>query len=787
MNGMMENGLIPTIHLPTRITHHSNSVIDCIYIKGHNNYTFHSRVIVSDISDHCPILALTGKSQIQMPSQDTLTRPPINDHILNCINNDLCTTNFHPVETLPLDDATQYLISATSSVIDKHAPLRKKKSRNKTPRQPWMTQALLKSSRTKLQLYSKCHDLPHSNPKYEKFVSYRNLYNQLVRKAKQEYFHNSIELNKNNSRKCWEIVNGLLGKKRKNNYVSKLCIENRVVQDPIKIAERFAQYFNSVGKEQAESILTDQLPTDPARVSSFTNRSLYLKPVSESEITAIISRLKPKISAGYDSISPKVLKQISLCLISPITKLINRCMADGYFPSPLKIARVIPIHKGKETCNVSNYRPISLLTSLSKIYESALHSRITKFLTQNNLLSEFQFGFKAHHSTADAIILFTSEALEAFERKQNTLAVFCDLSKAFDTIKHEILLSKLYKYGIRGKSYDVLKSYLTDRTLYVQNGQSQSHALKSHNYGVPQGSILGPLLFNIYTNDFKTCLKFSSHIQYADDTTIYLSSDNINDIVHKMNEDLNNISIWFKRNSLLLNPSKTHSMMFSPTKLLNEQIDLKIDGEKINPVETLKFLGVHLDCQLKWNFHTTNVAKRKSAGLYALRSLKYTLPTHTLLSLYYALIHPHLTYANIVWGNTLQKSLHPIEIAQKKALRAITRSPYNCTSQPLFKDLNILRVCDIHQTSLLHFMFKYHNGIIPSALTTLFNTHSEIHSLNTRNRSDFVIKRYHNVTVHRSFLLQGPKYWASLKAPLKQILKFHLFKRQLKDHIISDY
>ena len=228
-------------------------------------------------------------------------------------------------------------------------------------------------------------------------------------------------------------------------------------------------------------------------------------------------------------------------------------------------------------------------------------------------------------------------------------------------------------------------------------------------------------------------------------------------------------------------------MLFSTKNNQSQHINLSIDNTPVSSEESLKFLGIHLDCKLQWDFHTSHVHKKISSGLYALRSLKHMLPTYSLNSLYYALIHPHLTYANIVWGNPLKKFLHPIEIAQKKALRSITRSQFNAPSNPLFKKLNILKLEDIHQTSLLHHMFKTHNNLTPSALCNLYNTHGNVHSLNTRHRHDFTIDRFQNSTAHRSFLLLGPKLWASLAPPLKQIRKFSIFKRQLKDSLILKY
>ena len=293
-------------------------------------------------------------------------------------------------------------------------------------------------------------------------------------------------------------------------------------------------------------------------------------PTTPGDIIAIISSFKSKTSSGHDGVSSKLVKDLKYALSFPLSIIINNSLAMGLVPNMAKLAKIIPIYKAKDKKDISNYRPISLLPVVSKILKKVVHKNLYTFLEKNKVIYASQYGFRKNRSTVNAITELVCHITNAIENKQNTLSVFLDLSKAFDTIDHNILLHKLEFYGVRGLALNWFQSYLTDRKQYVLYNNVQSQTLDI-TCGVPQGSVLGPLLFLIYVNDIANCLTHSKLISFADDTTVFLSSKCINDLYKNMNSDLDDLTNWFKANRLALNVNKSNCMLFQPNGNQNTQ------------------------------------------------------------------------------------------------------------------------------------------------------------------------------------------------------------------------
>ena len=312
-------------------------------------------------------------------------------------------------------------------------------------------------------------------------------------------------------------------------------------------------------------------------------------------------------------------------------EIINISFATGIYADILKIAKVIPTFKNKgDQLHVMNYRPISLLSNINKIFEKLVYSRIYSFLNLHNCIYELQFGFRANHFTNHALLSITEMIREALDNSNFACGIFIDLQKAFDTVDHEILLKKLEHYGIRGLSNSWFKSYLSNRQQFVSiNGfNSKNQVMK---YGVPQGSVLGPLLFLIYINDLHKAIKFSKVHHFADDTNLLVVGKNLEDIQKLINRDLKFLCTWLRANKISLNASKTELIIFrDPKKKSTHEIKIKINGKKLMPSKFVKYLGIYIDCHLNWKSHLTEISSKLSRANGMLCKIRHFVNFETL-------------------------------------------------------------------------------------------------------------------------------------------------------------
>ena len=348
---------------------------------------------------------------------------------------------------------------------------------------------------------------------------------------------------------------------------------------------------------------------------------------------------------------------------------------------------MIPIFKKGDRSEIKNYRPISLLPSMSKILERLVYKRLYYFLLNNNILIPNQFVFRKGHSTDLAIIQLCEKIIESFINREHIIGVFMDLSKAFDTIDHTILLYKLKQYGVRGTTLLWFEDYLSNRQQFVsfQSNHSKKSFVKC---GVPQGSILGPLLFLVYVNDIINSAPLLSYTLFADDTNLFCTNKNLDCLVATLNNELVKVSQWFKSNKLSLNIEKKNNFMyFRNNHTNNAQCNSNIDGIPITERKSTTFLGITLESTLSWSEHIQNIHSSISRNIGILFKLKDSLSEKSLFTLYNGLVLPYISYCNIVWGNSNQTKINSLLLLQKKALRIVTHSYFRANSEPLFFNL----------------------------------------------------------------------------------------------------
>ncbi len=476
--------------------------------------------------------------------------------------------------------------------------------------------------------------------------------------------------------------------------------------------------------------------------------------VSLDIIKKINNELAPKSSFGFDRLSTKLIKDVRNFLFEPITLIVNQMISTSIFPDKLKIAKITPIFKKEDETLFTNYRPISLLPAISKIFEKVLFKQIYDYFQQKKLFYSAQYGFRTGHSTDFATIELVDRIITKLDQKNTPIGIFIDLTKAFDTIDHRILIDKLKYYGFTDPAANLIGSYLTNRMQFVQLDDIQSDR-RPISTGIPQGSILGPLLFIIYMNDITEASDLFDFILYADDTSLNTTLEIIanrhpNSTQESINIELNKLNNWLKLNKLSLNIQKTKFMIFTTTNKRTPDLQLHIEGTTIERVFEFNFLGITLDDKLRWNKHIDKISNKISRNVGILNSMKHFLPIPTKTLIYNSLILSHINYGLLLWGYSCKR----IETLQKKAIRIITLSKYNAHTEPLFKHLKLLKINDLLKLQTLKLYYKFKHGQLPIYLLNMpFYPNQDVHSYNTRNRNQL-----HHGRPKHSFAAKSLRY-----------------------------
>ena len=552
---------------------------------------------------------------------------------------------------------------------------------------------------------------------------------------KQIYYETCFHHFRNDIRNTWKTINEILTKNQTKHKLPTVFKENGTyITDNINIANKFNKIFTNVGQKIAKDIQYDGNKNYSYYLNKQINSTFTFKNIDEIIVKKTINNLPTKNSCGYDDISSKLLKVIAPVIIKPLTLLINQVLNTGIFPDKLKIAKVIPIYKKGDPQLFENYRPISLLPTISKVLEKIIHKQLSSYFEEYGLFFPNQYGFTPKHSTEYAALELIERIINKMDLNEIPIDIFLDLSKAFDTIDHTILLHKLKYYGLEQSTLRLFESYLKNRKQYTEIEESKSEILPL-TIGVPQGSILGPLLFIIYINDFSESTKQFDFIIYADDTTLSSTINSFNnehrnvDTQTLINDELSKIIEWLNINKLSLNKDKSKYMIFHMHKKDIPSFSLKLGNTNIEKVYHFNYLGLTVDTNLNWKKHTEKVANRCSKKIGVLNRLKYVLPLCIKTMLYNTLILPHITYGIMVWGyqrNRLNK-------IQKKAIRLITSNRYNSHTEPLFKQLNMLKLEDLLKLQQLKFYFKFNESSLPVYLQNWdITTNAHVHNYNTR-------------------------------------------------------
>ena len=557
---------------------------------------------------------------------------------------------------------------------------------------------------------------------------------------------------------------------------------NSAITKPEEICEKLNEYFCNVGKD-----LASKLPAATNTVSDYMRspfqKTIFVEPVTSDELCALINNLNVNKSCGDDGFSPRLVKDCKHVLIEPLVYIYNLSLSNGVVPQTLKIAKVIPLFKKGDVSEMSNYRPISLLSVFNKLLEKIVYKRVYSFLTKNNLLYEYQFGFREKHSTSLALMDVVDYCYKTLDEGNKMLGIFFDLQKAFDTCDHDILLEKLYYYGIRGLMFDWFKSYLNSRQQYtIVNGVSSS--LNVIHCGVPQGSVLGPLLFLVYVNDISAVIENNKLKLFADDTNLFVFGKTYEELEIKANECLTKMNSWFLVNKLSLNVGKTCFTIFTTNnrRKNDEKINLKIAGQDIVQVVSCKYLGVTIDENFSWKYHIENVYKKLVKFTALFYKVRHLVPFSCLRMLYYALVYPHIVYCIEVYANTYKSYLAKLQVLVNKIIRILLKVDIRTPLTTMYHSLNTMSLLDLHELHLLKFIHKclHHTETLPAIFQDYFRSKKSVHLHFTRGSDDLYLPLCTRSIGQRMSVVKGSKCWNMLPVDLKQCSSFAVFLKRLK-------
>ena len=779
-----ERGLHSVVDLPTRVATTtkgvSSTLVDHIYT---NKPKVESIVLETDITDHYCTGLILEKGKREKMLDKTIMRPLHTDKALDELKEHLSKIDWSPV----LNDNTKQAFYTFKRLIneatDKYTPWREVKvKQGKQGKEHWFLKSLWKSRLKKEKLKRKAR-LKNTTEAWETYTKYRNTYNRVVREAKFKYYNDLLEKTKNNPKKLWSIVNDVTGRKK--------CKEEAIGEinhktDPKEKAEEFNIHYSKVPGNLASKIpkskrsFEDYLPK-----TEIPNMSW--KPVNALDIQLMIKEMPNKTSYSTDGISNKVIKWVSQEISWPLAHLINLSFELNYYPDYWKSGLIKPIFKNGDQTSPGQYRPINILPGLSKCAEKAAAKQVYQHCFDNNIFNIDQYGYIPGRNTQQLLLRFTQKVFNARNNKRSGVGVFLDLSKAFDTISHPILLRKLQHYGIPHRWFEAYLSGRSQRTI-VEGIFSSNLPVE---YGVIQGGTLSCLLFLLYAEDAKHVTTLEK-LYFADDTSIWNSNKDIKVLFEDTNRKLEELQDWFAANQLSLNASKTRYILYSNQEPPG---DLQIQGQSIKRVHekgdetSYKLCGVLLDDKLSWKHHISHVRSKIAKSLAYISTSQRSLTREVKKLLYKSLVESHLNYCLPVWGGATESLLQPIIKIQKKAIRLCTQSRYNAHTTPLFGRIKSLKFKDLYQLRCSEVGIDVAKDRTSPGMAQCFKVlHNDTMIQRTRGENSVLprlfvpvpttdaMARLPSVTIPRIWRDLDDKYKLFGKIALKEDYKFYTFE-----------
>ena len=727
LDEMLNMKLFPLYTNDTRITKHSSTCLDLIFT---NDNTITGGVCQADISDHL----LTFASLKHNKSKPVVrTIPDHSTKAIEKLKKSLKETKFDEVLNEKTTAAFEIFEKIMYKARDECCPMKTINCKVRLS-PPWFSKGFKVSCRKKDKLMRKARRT-RKPAIWERYVKYRNLYYKLCKIAKYQFYRSEFHNNAKDSKKIWALTNNLLGREK-----SKPSIHTFPnCKTDTEIATVFSDYFSNVASNLAKTIPKSKKPFT-AYLPKETTTKFNFRPMFPSEIAKIIDKMRPKTSFGRDMFSNKILKAIKDEIKLPLCHLINLSIKYSYIPASWKVSKILPLHKGGHKTECSNFRPISLLSTFSKVLERCIADQVIDHMEKNGLFYSHQYGFRRQRTCSHLLQKYQDIVFESRQTKKHCLSVAIDCSKAFDTINHDILLTKIQAYGINTQWF---AHYLSGRHNYVSIG-NQNSAETEQKIGVPQGSVLASLLFSIYINDLPLCNE-AQCLLFADDSTFLCTSDNIKSLYKKTNLELSKIEDWLNSNQLSVNAKKSKYLLHSHHRKKGLP-DLWLGGQKIDRVgekckdKSHKILGIWIDENLSYHHHLSSIYKKVQIVLAIIMRSKVILPMRIKMLIYNALIMSRLSYCCTIFGGTTGISIEKINIIQRKALRIISMARFNAHCDPIYFKLGTLKFEHLIELNFLKSGHNLLNNKEPYPISKMFHFTTDTKTRSSGQRKLYVPK-----------------------------------------------
>lgn len=755
---------------PTRITPHTKTLIDHVAINQ-QSMGVEVDLSPSPISDH-------EIQEVQM--QHLNSRKYVKAKKL------IKYVNYENYKIKLTQELTTRTINSFKELIDLVQKIKAESTQNRSINvsKEWINVELIQLMKQRDRLYDKMKKNPGNHNILQQFKEMKNKCNILRNKLKKRFVRAEFEIANGDERKTWNVINQLMKNdfsRKKPRKLEYLTIENKKITGDVDMANELNNYFINIGYNIGKEVQEEKEQTKMIFGEQLEEKTIYLKPCSQEELKSVIQRLKNQTASGIDGITTKDVKNSLEQLLPVLTNLINGILETGIYPDELKESIVTQVHKKGDMHDPGNKRPLSVITVFSKILEKIIKTRIVDFVDGTFRFDKHQFGFQEKSSTQIATTEMMEYITDNLDRQNYVLATYIDLQKAFDTVDREILLHKLQLMGIRGVAYSLISTYLKNRTQStVVNGiRSTVEETKS---GVPQGSVMGPILYLLYVHSLSLLDMEVKYITFADDVVLLYAHKEPKTLETIVNNDLKIYYGWLLQNHLKINASKTLYMVFSLKGKQDINIDIKIGNKAINRTDKYDYLGIIIDNQLNFSEHTNRIRKKLASLSGVLHRCAACLTRKKQKMIYGAMIETHIRYMMPIWTAARKTDIQRVQVAQNRALKRLYGFHWSYSTSTLYKELKLLKIENLNKLEEIKLIHKIANRQIKTNIT--LQMVSDVHNYPTRRRRDLAIPWSRTNLKKNSVTIRSMEAYNQIPQNIKSLPTMRSFTRRAKEYLM---